>query len=104
MRDEASGFVSFVVRATLFSAGRTLAIAVANWAPRTARAALTLDWAKMRALGLVTGGGGDPADARLVAPRIDGFQPAGSWRVGEELTLQAKRRGQNEGWLLQIVV
>ena len=42
------------------------------------------------------------ASAQLSARAIEGFQPAGSWGAGEELELQPKGSGHNEGWLLTL--
>lgn len=85
------------VRATVYAADGTIAVALANWAPRAGRCALELDWPALAALGLRRPAG---TTARLRAPAIEGFQPAGSWAAGEELALQAKGSGHNEGWLL----
>ena len=102
LSDTAGGGAHHDVRATLFVAGGTVAIAIANWAPRTSRVSLTLDWAKLGALGLPKAAASGTG-ARLKAPPIEGFQPAGAWDVGATLVLQAKGRGRNEGLLLELV-
>jgi hypothetical protein len=87
------------VRATVYAAGGTVALALANWAPRAARCTIEWDWEAVAALGLQRPAG---ASAQLSARAIEGFQPAGSWGAGEELELQPKGSGHNEGWLLTL--
>ena len=76
-----------------------VALALANWAPRAVRCSLEWDWEAVAALGLQRPAG---ASAQLSARAIEGFQPAGSWGAGEELELQPKGSGHNEGWLLTL--
>ena len=87
------------VRATVYAVGGTVAVALANWAPRAVRCLLEWDWETVAALGLQRPAG---ASAQLSARAIQGFQPAGSWGPGEELELQPKGSGHNEGWLLTL--
>lgn len=92
------------VRATLFvgtlpTGGKSFAIAIANWAPHSVSFTLGYDWPALAALGLTT----SAAAARLQAPSVASFQQEGEWAVGARLTLQSKRSGFNEGWLLWLV-
>ena len=77
-------------------AGR-VAVAIANWADTDVAVRLRVDVRALRALGANT-----PATT-LRAVDIAGFQPAGSWAVGERVTLHAKGSGYNEGFLLELV-
>jgi hypothetical protein len=67
--------------------GKTL-IALASWAPAKADVRLQPDW---KALGL------EPAKARLLAPEIKDFQPAGQWRLDEPIPVPP-----NRGWLIYL--
>jgi hypothetical protein len=67
--------------------GKTL-LAVASWAPDTVNVKLQVDW---KALGL------DSARATIVAPAIDSFQVARTFRPGESIPVAAAR-----GWLLEL--
>ena len=88
------------VRATLFvgARGTSFAIAVASWAHRPLTFTLSYDWPALKALGFEAAA----ANAKLSAPAIAGFQPAASWPAGAPLTVQPKRSGFNEGWLLRL--
>jgi hypothetical protein len=65
--------------------GRAL-ISLASWAKETVRCHLQIDW---KALGL------DPANARLTAPAIPGFQPQARFTPAEAISVEPGR-----GWLL----
>jgi hypothetical protein len=67
--------------------GRTM-IALANWATGAADVTLTIDW---RALGL------DPANVRITAPEIAGFQEGRTFRVADRIPLEP-----GKGWLLVV--
>ena len=67
--------------------GRTL-VALASWAPETARVRLTVDW---KALGL------DPEKSVFSAPAIPDFQEAASFKPGEAIPVKPGR-----GWLLVV--
>ena len=54
--------------------------------------------ARLASLGLFRGGG----RAFLNAPAIDGFQPAGAWREGDNLDVGRKGSGYHEGFLLRL--
>ena len=102
VRVEAHDAPGAPVRATLFvgrvGSGASFAVALANWAPRAVSVTLTFDWDALAALGFTAGA----ASAKLTAPDIAGFQPEGAWPASAQITLQPKRRGFNEGWLLQL--
>jgi hypothetical protein len=70
-----------VLATSYVRSGRTL-VALGNWAERDETVRLSVDW---RALGL------SAARARLRAPAIEGFQPAGSWATSASLTIPAKK-------------
>jgi hypothetical protein len=61
-------------------------VAVASWATDTARVRLAVDWTR---LGL------DPANARIVAPELTGYQPAASFGPYDAIPVAPGR-----GWLL----
>jgi len=63
-------------------------VSIASWAPATAKVKLIIDW---KALGL------DPAHVRLVAPAVEGFQPAATFRPGDEIAVEP-----GKGWLLEL--
>ena len=65
--------------------GKTL-IALASWVPQTTAVKLQIDW---KALGL------KPGNATLVAPAVDGFQPATKFKPGDAIPVQP-----GKGWLL----
>jgi hypothetical protein len=65
--------------------GKTL-IALASWAKTPVQAKLTVDW---KALGL------DPTKVTILAPAVKGFQPAASFRVGDEIPVEP-----GHGWVL----
>ena len=67
--------------------GRTM-IALANWAKGAADVTLTIDW---KALGL------DPANVRITAPEIAGFQEGRTFRVADRIPLEP-----GKGWLLVV--
>lgn len=74
------------VLATVYQGQGRSIVAVASWAPDTARALLTVDWNR---LGL------DPARARVVAPALPGFQPAAEFKPFDPIPVAPGR-----GWLL----
>ena len=61
-------------------------IALASWAREAVDVRLTIDW---KALGL------DPAQARITAPGIAGFQDAQAFGADEAIPMQP-----GKGWLL----
>ncbi|MFK2876685.1 glycoside hydrolase domain-containing protein [Rhodanobacter hydrolyticus] len=63
-------------------------VSIASWAPATAKVKLTINW---KALGL------NPARVRLVAPAVEGFQPAATFKPGDEITVEP-----GKGWLLEL--
>jgi hypothetical protein len=65
--------------------GKTL-IAIASWAPQKTDVKLLIDW---KALGL------KPRNAKLVAPAVDGFQPAAQFKPGDAIPVEP-----GKGWLL----
>lgn len=74
------------VLATVYQGQGRSIVAVASWAPDTARVLLAVDWNR---LGL------DPAKARVIAPELAGFQPAASFKSFEPIPIAPGR-----GWLL----
>jgi hypothetical protein len=67
--------------------GRTM-IALASWAKDTVAIRLAINW---KALGL------DPANVRIAAPEIPGFQSARTFKVGEPIPV-----APGHGWLLRL--
>jgi hypothetical protein len=67
--------------------GKTL-ISVASWAKASTSVALKIDW---KALGL------DPVKARLVAPGVEGFQPAASFGPSDSIPVEP-----GKGWMLVV--
>ncbi|MEO8138738.1 MAG: glycoside hydrolase domain-containing protein [Gemmatimonadota bacterium] len=67
--------------------GRTL-VAIASWAPDTARVTLQVDWKR---LGL------DSSRVTLIAPEIATFQPAATFRLGQAIPVPP-----GKGWLLEL--
>jgi len=63
-------------------------IALASWAKEPVDVRLAIDW---KALGL------DPAQARITAPGIDGFQDARTFGADEAIPVQP-----GKGWLLVV--
>ncbi|RAJ27036.1 glycoside hydrolase domain-containing protein [Pedobacter cryoconitis] len=74
------------VLATVYLKDKKALIAVASWAKEDMKVKLQLDW---KALGI------DPKKAKLKAPAIRNFQPAGSYAVNEEILVK-----KGEGLLL----
>ncbi len=74
------------VLATVYQGEGRSIVAVASWAPDTARVRLAVDWTR---LGL------DPAKARVVAPELAGYQPAASFGPFAPIPVAPGR-----GWLL----
>lgn len=74
------------VLATVYQGQGRSIVAVASWAPDTARVLLSVDWNR---LGL------DPARASVVAPALPGFQPAAEFKPFEPIPVAPGR-----GWLL----
>ena len=75
--------------------------ALANWADRTVKVRLSANWSALVALGLTSAS--QSSELRLRAPAIQGFQAAGTWALGDELTLQKKGGGSQEGFLIELV-
>lgn len=73
-------------------------ITLANWHTDQQRIKLTIDWEKLKALGVTL----EEAGARVRAPLIEGFQPQGSWAASESFLVRGKGAGDNEGWLLHL--
>jgi hypothetical protein len=67
---------------------RTL-IALASWAPQKTSVKLAIDW---KALGL------SPGKATLVAPAVEGFQPAAMFKPGDAIPVEP-----GKGWLIEVV-
>jgi len=65
--------------------GKTL-IAIASWAPQKTDDKLLIDW---KALGI------KPHNATLVAPAVDGFQPAAQFKPRDAIPVEP-----GKGWLL----
>jgi len=63
-------------------------VSIASWAPATTQVKLTINW---KALGL------NPAHARLVAPAVEGFQPAATFKPGDAIPVEP-----GKGWLLEL--
>ncbi len=87
----------------------TGAQAIANWAAHAVTVRLDANWSALTSLGLAPAKRSAHAlstapKLRLRAPEIVGFQSAGSWAVGDNLTLKAKGGGANEGYLLELYV
>ena len=76
------------ILATTYSRPGAALIAVASWASDTTPVRLKINW---RALGL------DSTGVRIDAPEITGFQPARSFKVGEQVPVPNGR-----GWLLVV--
>ena len=76
------------VPATIYAKERRALVALASWAEADTSVALSIDW---KALGI------DPARATIVAPAIEGFQPAREFTPGEAIPV-----ARGKGWLLTI--
>jgi hypothetical protein len=76
------------VLATVYQGEGRSIVALASWAPDTARVQLAVDWTR---LGL------DPARARIRAPAVAGFQPAAEFQPFEPIPVAPGR-----GWLLLV--
>jgi hypothetical protein len=74
------------VLATVYQGEGRSIVALASWATDTARVRLAVDWTR---LGL------DPANARIVAPELPGYQPAASFGPYDPIPVAPGR-----GWLL----
>jgi hypothetical protein len=74
------------VLATVYRQPKKSLVSIASWAAANVGCRLTIDFAK---LGL------DPAKARLRAPAVANFQPAATFRPGDEIPVAPGR-----GWLL----
>lgn len=81
-----------------------VAVALANWADQASTVRLVVNWTALMSLGL---NAADPLRATrptLRAAAIKGFQPSGSWAIGDEIVLKKKGAGFNEGWLLELTL
>jgi hypothetical protein len=76
------------VLATVYQSQGKSMIAVASWAKDPVNVKLTIDW---RALGI------DPATAKITASAIQDFQPAMTFKPGDEITI-----APGKGWLLVV--
>ncbi|MEW9572630.1 glycoside hydrolase domain-containing protein [Rhodanobacter sp. Si-c] len=63
-------------------------VSIASWAPATTKVKLTIDW---KMLGL------NPSRVRLVAPAVEGFQPAATFKPGDAIPVEP-----GKGWLLEL--
>jgi hypothetical protein len=68
--------------------GKKTLIALASWAPERTEVKLTIDW---RALGL------SASKVTLVAPAVNGFQSAATFKPGEAIAVEP-----GKGWLLVV--
>lgn len=68
--------------------GDATLIALASWAPQPTRVKLSIDW---KALGL------GQAKATLVAPALEGFQPAATFKPDEAIPVEP-----GKGWLIMV--
>ena len=68
--------------------GDATLLAVASWAPQPTRVKLSIDW---KALGL------GQAKATLVAPALEGFQPAATFKPDEAIPVEP-----GKGWLIMV--
>jgi hypothetical protein len=74
------------VLATVYRQPKKALVAVASWAAEKVDCRLTIDFTKLRLA---------PAQARLRAPAVPGFQPAATFRPSDPIPIDPGR-----GWLL----
>ncbi|MBD8900216.1 glycoside hydrolase domain-containing protein [Rhodanobacter sp. DHG33] len=63
-------------------------VSIASWAPQQVSVKLRIDW---KALGL------NPSRVRLVAPAVESFQPAATFKPGDAIPVEP-----GKGWLLEL--
>lgn len=76
------------VLATIYRKDKKVLISLASWAKDEVSIKLTVDW---KALGI------DPDQAKISAPEVKNFQPAATFKDGEEIKVP-----KGKGWLLII--
>ena len=74
------------VKATAYLKEDKVLISVASWAKETVNVSLDLDW---EAVGL------DKNKVRIIAPKIEDFQPERTFSIEEEIRIEPTK-----GWLL----
>ena len=76
------------VLATVYKQKGSALISIASWAENNVDVQLIIDWEKL---------GIDPSKATIVAPSINNFQPARSFKLNEKIPVE-----KNKGWLIII--
>ena len=76
------------VLATIYKKDKAVLVSIASWAKDDVNIKLLIDW---KALGI------DPAKARITAPEVKNFQPATSFKDGQDIPVQSAK-----GWLIII--
>ncbi len=76
------------VPVTIYKKDKSVLVSLASWAKNEVNIHLKIDW---KALGI------NPSTATIVAPAIDKFQPARSFKIDEAIPVEP-----NKGWLLEI--
>jgi hypothetical protein len=76
------------VLATIYKKDKSALVSIASWAKDDVNIKLLIDW---KALGI------DPAKATITAPEVKNFQPAASFKDGQDIPVQKAK-----GWLLVI--
>jgi hypothetical protein len=77
------------VLATTFQKQKKALVAIASWADTTTKVKLLINW---KSLGI------NPARAVIIAPEIKNFQPARTFKPGDEVPAD-----KGKGWLLEIL-
>jgi hypothetical protein len=76
------------VLATIYKKDKSALVSIASWANDDVNIKLQIDW---QALGI------DPAKATITAPGVQNFQPAATFKDGEDIKVE-----KGKGWLLVI--
>ena len=76
------------VLATIYKKDKAVLVSIASWAKADVNVKLLIDW---KALGI------DPAKATIIAPEVKNFQPAASFKDGQDIPVQT-----GKGWLIII--
>jgi hypothetical protein len=76
------------VLATVYKKQGAVLVSIASWADSDINIKLMIDWEKL---------GIDAAKAEITAPPVKNFQPAKTFKPGEEIPVE-----KNRGWLLII--
>jgi len=76
------------VLATIYKKDKSALVSIASWANDDVNIKLLIDW---QALGI------DPAKATITAPDVKNFQPAATFKDGEDIRVE-----KGKGWLLVI--